>query len=479
MKIKYIILFFFLCFIPSLTLADEDPVSLNLWPLLQYTSDRARGTMEIDLLGPLVTWKKEVRDNQWGIHPLFCWSEEESESLQRLEYLYPLGKYEDRRGEKKSYFSPLHLYKEERLGGVNRWDFQFFPFFVGETRKGEDYWGIFPLFGTFLDRYGKKEIRFYLWPLYSQSVTEGYATTNVLWPFIGITEGEKRKGLRIWPFYGYKEEPGVSRVDFFLWPIFFHGIKGMDGEDPVEERLVFPLYVSKESKRIDKKTYLWPFFSHLKDRLTGFEQWDLPYPIFQYSHGGGVEGLRIFPFYGYEERQDGVKKSFFLYPVYAEREIPIGGIREKTIRILLLSRIQSGEGSGGKEKEHSLRIWPFFDYERSAAGDQAFSILYLIPYTGKGAERNLVPLFRIFQWERDARGRGFTQFLWGFYKRARGEGRESWEVAHLVRWSRGKDGKTLSFLHGLFKYTLQGQVADLRLFFLPLHLKGVQEKQVN
>jgi len=479
MKKRTIILFFFLCFIPSLTPAEEDPVSINLWPFLQYTSDRTKGTMEIDLLGPLVTWKKGVRDHQWGMRPLVYWSEEESESLHRLEYLYPLGKYEDRGGERKSYFSPLHLYKEERFDGVNRWDLQLFPFFVGETRKGEDYWGIFPLFGTFLDRYGRKEIRFYLWPLYSQSVSEGYTTTNVLWPFIGFTEGEKRRGLRIWPLYGYKEEPGVSKVEFFLWPIFFHGIKGMDVEDPVEERIIFPLYVSKESKRIDQKTYLWPFLSHLRDRLTGFEQWDFPYPIFRYSHGGGVEGFRIFPFYGYEEQEGGMKKTFILYPLYVRREIPNGDVQEKTIRILLLSQVRSGEGRPGEEKERSLRIWPFFDYERSAAGDQSFSTLYLIPYRVKATERNLIPLFRIFQWKKDASGRGSTNFLWGLYKRNQGDELESWEIAHLIKWDRGKDRKTISFLHGLFKYTRNDRSADLRLLFLPLHLGRVQEKQVN
>ena len=391
----------------------------------------------------------------------------------------PLESTRTERGRKKSYFSPLHLYKEEKFDGEKTWDFQLFPFFAGETKRGDDYWGFFPLFGTLLDRYGRKEIRFYLWPLYSQSISEGFRTTNVLWPFFELTEGEKQTGYRVWPFYGYKEEFGVSKIEFFLWPIFIHQRKDLDTEDPMEEKLIFPLYVSRESKRIDGKTYLWPFFSHFRNRLTGLEQWDIPYPIVRYLKGEEANGMAIFPLYGYEERKGGMKKTFVLYPLYTQRDIPMGDVREKTIRILLLSRIRNEEGNPGEEKEHSLRIWPFFDYERNEKGEVAFSAFYLIPYKEKGLERNLVPLFRVFQWEKDFRGNSSTNFLWGLYKRTQRDERESWEIAHLIKWSRSKDGKTLSFLHGLFKYTLQGQVVDLRLFFLPLHLKGVQEKQVN
>jgi hypothetical protein len=91
--------------------------------------------------------------------------------------------------------------------------------FIGETEEGEDYAGLFPLIGRLLKRYGKDEIHFYLWPLYSDSLSEGARTRNFLWPFFSFTSGEKKKGYRIWPIYGRKEEVGVSTQAFLLWPI--------------------------------------------------------------------------------------------------------------------------------------------------------------------------------------------------------------------------------------------------------------------
>jgi hypothetical protein len=123
------------------------------------------------------------------------------------------------------------------------------------------------------------------------------------------------------------------------------------------------------------------------------------------------------------------------------------------------------------KKERSLRIWPFFDYERKETGHATFSFFYLFPFKEEGFERNLFPLFRIFQWEKDPQGGLSTNLFWGFYKRMKKEEMDSWEVAHLIGLKRGKGWKTLSFLKGLFLYKSDGKTADLRFFYLPFHLQ--------
>jgi len=461
----------FLYCIPSLSMAEERSISINFWPLFQYSSDPVAGVREIEGLGPFFLWRKDDHRNQWGVRPLLYWSENEVEPLQRLEFLYPFGKYQVREGEKKGYFAPLSLYKEEELDGKKKWEFQFFPFFIGETKRGEDYYGLFPIFGTLLDRYGKDEIRFYFWPLYGKSTSEGFSTTNLIWPFFSFTEGEKKRGYRFWPFYGWREEIGVSQTEFIAWPIFIRERKGIDTDDPVEEWMIFPLYISKESKRLESKKYLWPFFSYARDRFTGFEQLDFPWPFFQSLKGENLEGIRVFPFYGYKVREGVMKRTFVLYPLYQFEEDRMGDVQEKTTRILLLSRIRTGEADRGVKKEDSLRIWPFFDYERGKTGHTTFSFFYLFPFKDDGFERNLFPLFRIFRWEKDPQGGISTNFLWGFYKRKKNEEMDSWEVAHLIGVKRGNGWKTISFLKGLFRYQSDGRTADLRFFYLPFHLR--------
>jgi hypothetical protein len=160
-------------------------------------------------------------------------------------------------------------------------------------------------------------------------------------------------------------------------------------------------------------------------------------------------------------------------------EDQMGDVQEKTHRILLLSRIQTGEDRQGIKKENSLRIWPFFDYEKEETGHTTFSFLYLFPFKEEGFERNLFPLFRIFCWEKDPQGRKSSNLFWGFYKRIEKEKLDFWEVAHLIGVKKGEGWKTVSVLKGLFYYKRDGETADLRLFYLPFHLRWSHRNPPN
>jgi hypothetical protein len=482
-KIFFLSAFFMaLCLIYSHSLAEERTFSLNFWPLFQYTSDPIERTEEIEGLGPFFIWKKDSRQIQWGVRPLLYQTEDEKEPLWRFEFLYPFGKYQTKEGETKAYLSPVSLYRKEEVDGKEKWDFQFFTFFIGETEKGEDYWGIFPIYGNLLSRYGKDEVHFYLWPLYGETTTEGVRTTNLLWPIFSYTQGERKKGYRIFPVHGKKETPGVSQIEFWLWPFYSKGKFDMDTDDPVDEKIIFPLYIRKESRRFKSQTYLWPFYSHARDRLTSFEQLDLPWPFYRSIKGENLREVRIFPLYGYRVKEGEMKRLsilYFVYPLFRYEEDMMGGVNEKTYRILLLSRIRAGEDPQGIKKENSLRIWPFFDYEREETGRTTFSFLYLFPFKDDGFERNLFPLFRIFRWEKDPEGRKLTNFLWGFYKKMEKEELDSWEVAHLIGVKHGRGWKTVSFFKGLFYYKGDGETGDLRVFYLPFHLRWSHQKNGN
>jgi hypothetical protein len=468
----------FLSLIPLHSMAEERPISINFWPLFHYTSDLEEGVSKVEGLGPFLYWKRDSDRREWGFRPLFFWTGDESDSLWRLEFLYPFGKFQVKENEKKGYLFPLSAYREEEFDGKKKWDFQFFPFLMGETEKEEDYVGLFPLFGTLLGKYGKEEIRFYLWPLYSRSTSEGFRTTNVLWPFFSFIEGEKKRGYRFWPIYGRREEFGVSKSEFFLWPIFLRKKKGLDTEDPIDERMIFPFYLSKESKHFRSRTYLWPFFSHARDRLTGFEQWDLPWPLFRTLKGENLYGIRIFILYGYKVREGESKRVSFLYPLYRYEEDRMGDIQERTYRILF-SRIRISEDDQGRERERSFRIWPFFDYEREETGRETFSIFYLLPFKEEGLERNLFPLFRIFRWEKDPQGATSANLFWGLYKKVKKEELDYWEIAHLIGLKRGDGWKKVSVLKGLLLYKREGETTDLRLFYLPFHVRWSQHNSTT
>jgi hypothetical protein len=168
---------------------------------------------EVNGLGPFFLWKRDPGQRQWGIRPFLFWTENQSDPMTRLELLYPFGKYQNKEGDKKGYLFPLSLYRDEESDGRRRWDFQFFPLFMGETVGGRDYFGIFPIFGTLFERYGRDEIRFYFWPIYGESTSEGVRKRDFLWPFVSFIEGEKKRGYRFWPFHSmYRRSQHVSRA---------------------------------------------------------------------------------------------------------------------------------------------------------------------------------------------------------------------------------------------------------------------------
>ncbi len=467
---------FFLGFIPFSSRAGEKPFTINVWPLFHYAHDPAEGVSEIEGLGPLFHWKGRSGRRGWGVRPLFYWTRDESDALKRLEFLYPFGKYQIRGEDKKGYLFPISVYRDQTFDGKEKWDLQFFPFFMGKTEEGEDYFGLFPLFGTFLKRFGKEEIHFYLWPLYSDSLSEGVRIRNFLWPIFSSTSGEKKTGYRVWPFYGRKEEVGVSKSAFVLWPIFVKRTKGLDTDDPIEEWMAFPFYISKESKYFNSKTVLWPLFSYATEERTGFEQLDLPWPLFRTFKGENLYGKRFFLFYGYKVREGQSRKVFILYPFYRHEEDWMPDLHETTYWVFF-SRIRTGEDSQGRGQGASIRIWPIYDYENGEKGREALNIFYLVPYKEDGLERNLYPLFRVYRWEKDSQGGVSSNLFWGLYKRMEKEGLDYWEVAHLIGYRKWQGRRSLSLLKGLFLYQSDGVSSELRMFYLPFPLRWSAKKE--
>src|SRR4030043_1314406 len=337
-------------------------------------------------------------------------------------------------------FHPFVSVAEERPFSLNFWPF--FQYFSDPIQGTKEIGGLGPFFSW------KKDPQRRQWgirPLlyWTEDEKESLRRLEYIYPLgkYQVKDGEKKKGFHFWPIYGRRETFGISKSEFFLWPVFLKQTTGMDTDDPVEERMIFPFYLSKESIHFESKTFLWPFFFHARDRLTGFEQLDLPWPFFQSLKGEILYGINFFPFYGYKEGEGDMKRIFVLYPLYQWEEDQMRETEERSHRILLLMRIRSGEDRQGVKKESSIRVWPFFDYERESTGHTTFSFFYLFPFKDEGFERNLFPLFRVFRWEEGPQEGKEGDLFWGFYKRIEREGYDFWEIAHLIGVKRGEASK--------------------------------------
>jgi hypothetical protein len=394
--------------------AEEKVFSLNLWPLFTYRSDSEGARSKLRILGPLIYRRKGAEEGEFALRPLFYWIKNGREDSLSIEYLYPLGKFKREDGYTRNYIVPFHSAMDEKRWERGESHFSLFLYFQGQAEGGERYWGVFPLYGHLVDRFGRDRIRFYLWPIYSDTNDEGTYTWTFLWPILSRTRGGGKNAFRVWPLWGYREEEKISRTDFILWPFFTKRVGDLDTNDPEREYFLFPLYRGVRSKTAWQVTILWPFFRHAVDERYGYKRWDAPWPFISFSRAVKMRRVMVFPLYHSKERP-GDRTQWILWPLYQCWDDQIGNQREVLRRYLLVNRIKTVFNDKGEVTSKQVSIWPLFRYSRE--GDEVkLYLLNLIPLRYEGFERNWAPLYTVFRYERNA-WRKKWDILWGLYER--------------------------------------------------------------
>ncbi len=135
---------------------------------------------------------------------------------------------------------------------------------------------------------------------------------EVLWP---IWVNRSRGDSAYWRFllnfgWNWDVNDPASRYRLWILPFYFQG-RDVNGEDylavfPIAGSIhefffwdkidfaLFPLYVRSQMQDIVAKTFIWPIFSK--------------------TTGPRLKRFRVFPFYGYSEREGLGRKSFYLWP---------------------------------------------------------------------------------------------------------------------------------------------------------------------
>jgi len=410
-----VVLFSFLSTSSAGLCGEKKGFTLNLWPLFKYQRDSEGSRCKLRILGPFIYRRKGAEEGEFAVRPLFYWAKNGKENFLRIEYLSPLGKFRREGGEIKHYLVPFLSSRDEKRGGGKRVkSFSLFPFFRGQAESGERYWGVFPLYGRLVDRFGRDRIRFYLWPIYSDVSDEGSYTWTFLWPILSRTKGGGKKAFRVWPLWGFKEKEGVSRSDFVLWPFFVKSTRDLDTDDTEREHFLFPFYRGVRSKRARQVTILWPFFRHAVDERYGYKRWDAPWPFISFSRGEKLRRDLVFPLY-YGKEAPGSRRRWILWPLYQCWDDQLGNQRQVVRRFLLINRIKTVFNGKGEKISKHVSIWPFFRYSRE--GDKvSLQLFHLIPFEDEGLERNWVPLYRVYRHEGSALGERWD-LLWGLYEK--------------------------------------------------------------
>jgi len=423
---RFLLLFFFF------------PLSAHaIWPISWEFNSEKR------YIGSLISYKRQDINTRLVVSP-FLFSYDSADGGV-YNYLYPLGRITKNR----SYFLPFYMSKEDKENS----DTSFFLFFKGKSSRGS-YFGFFPLFGKLYDRFGRDEMGFFMWPLYSYTEKEGSKKQNFLWPFFAFYSGNT-EGFKAWPIAGYREQKGVRKTGFFLWPFFAKDDKNLDTDDPIRSFYAIPFYLSSEndSKTRITRYIMFPLYSHAQN--PDRENWGIIWPFFSFTKGKEAEGYSIFPLI-YNERKEKDRTFGFLWPFgYNETEYYANEQRYVRKRFLLLNRyIEDEDGI-------FYNIWPFFEVSKRA-GTTETNVLSPVPLKSIDAHKIITPLFSIYE-RIENEEKISANVLHGFIS-TENDGKDyKTRLAFLVECKMEKGKSSFEFLSGLFGIDSE----KVKIFFIP------------
>jgi len=409
--------------------------------------------------------------------------------------------------------------KRSKVGDVHDKDFWVLPFvwYGNDTEEGK-YFALWPAGGMIKGAFGKRYIRFVLWPLWVETKDKHYHSWNYPWPILGHWKGPDQRGWRFWPFYGTNERDGKFKRVFFLWPLGHYWKTGLDTDAPSTVFAFLPFYARADNKHTRYVSVLWPFFARKHNKQVGIVEWHAPWPFFSRTTGKGIRGLKVFPLYEHRFAPNTSSRSFG-WKIF-RREVTRGN-RERTTRIsscIIFQRIKDewievkGEGlrserrppprnprmaflnaeregkdlrSAGrkirppepgtlKSRSNTL-LWPIFRHRRSEKGEVFFTVLE--PWFWRNREvwdRHYAPFFTLYRYERFADGSKREKALFNLYEHYRSDIERRVRLSPLADyWRRGVPAqyKRFRILGGLFGYERRGTSKRVRILWIPIGRK--------
>jgi hypothetical protein len=271
--------------------------------------------------------------------------------------------------------------------------FSFVPFYVArETVDGSEERSQF-LWPMYMHRRSGQDVSTRIFPLYTYrrdvyaySDGERYNMKYMLFPF--VFGGDSTEDGRYFAFFPFGGE-----------------IKNFLGRDEISFAL-FPLYMRHSKGEMAQRNYLWPVLS--------------------FSQGGGYDGFRFWPFYGYMEREGQYRNEFIMWPIYGRQRFDFH--REQSGERMMVLPFYAREDS--RSKRYRAVLWPFFSHERN--------------YARNFEERAMPWPFIVI-----ARGDFHRTQIWPFYGYTRAGSEETrfflWPIGRWRQYEKGsQNGETTS-----------------------------------
>jgi hypothetical protein len=375
-----------------------------------------------------------------------------------------------------------------------------FPFYFQQRSSDTNlnYTALLPFYGELKNRLFRDDIKFVMFPLYSETRKKDVVTDNYLYPVFDRRRGDHLTGWQVWPLAGAEHKAPTLRTNsldevetvggydnaFALWPICFKSRLGLGTTNPAARLTVVPFYSQTRSPSRDESCYGWPLGLNLvHDREKDYVEQDFLWPLFVRARGT-KNVTRCFPFYS-RARSKGVESDFdvfsiskpenprhktpvetesdfYAFPIYKFNRLQAPPLDRRRTRVLYLLYSDTVErNTESHDLKRRVDFWPFYTYERELDGNRRLQVMAILePFfpNNRTMPREYSPLWAVWRSERNARTGATSQsLLWNLYRH------ESAATA-----------KKTSLLFGLFQYQSTPDGRQWRVCYLNVGKKRAQ-----
>jgi hypothetical protein len=457
------------CFLAISAFGQEDN-GVEAGPLYSRFRLTLASGYRTEAVGPLYYTQESESQFQWALPPFYDHVRTMDVNWTEWEFLYPLVTYRDYNGEYRlSIVELLNFDGGPESTNIDSHRSTLFPIYFHQSSRDTNlnYTAVVPFYGELKNRLFHDDIKFVLFPLYSETRKKDVVTHNYLYPIFDLRHGDHLKGWQVWPAFGEEHEfphqitnmlgdletVGGHDDYFAVWPFYFKNHDGIGTTNPASSLTIVPFYSKSQSTVREETAYGWPLgYDIIHDSEKGYDERAFFWPLFVNAHGK-KNVARAWPFYS-RETNPGRKSDFYLWPVYKYNELTAGPVeRERTRIVFFLYSDMRETNSDLGSMFHRVDCWPFYTWRHDAQGTERLQVMAILePFfpNSHSMEREYSQVWSFWRWENNPKtGRCSRSLLWNLY-----------------RCDKTPGTKNCSLLFGLFQYQSGAEGRRWRLFHL-------------
>jgi hypothetical protein len=399
---------------------------------------------------------------QWALPPFFCRTITPEVDWSEWEVFYPVINY---RRFGKEYrlqlaqvlsFSGGQTPEEKSVRHTT-----LFPIYFHQhsTETNHNYTAVFPFAGHLENRMFRDDIKFFMFPLWSETRKKGKVTDNFLYPFFDRRRGEGLTGGEFWPLGGSEtkapslftnslnqvETIGGYNKSFFLWPFYFNSRAGVGTTNPATSLTMIPFYSQTRSPSRDETSYGFPLgFNTIHDREKGYVEHDFLWPLFVKARGTKTV-TRYFPIYSRAEH-NGLESDFYGFLLYKYNRLQAPSLDRHRSRVLFFLYSDTVErNTETHDFKRRVDFWPFYSYRRDLDGTRRTQVLAILDPlfpNNRTMSREYSPIWAFWKEEKNPRTSATSQsLLWNSYRHESvGTSKKASLLFGLIQYQSSSDG---------------------------------------